>query len=69
MDGRGFAKLCRDAGLIDGERLSTTQVDLIFAKAKAKGARRIGFDAFVDAIAAVAEKKVRRGCGVGGGVG
>jgi hypothetical protein len=36
MDGFRFAKLCREAGLVDGKKLSQTTVDLIFTKVKAK---------------------------------
>jgi len=36
MDGFRFAKLCREAGLLDGKKLTTTSVDLIFTKAKSK---------------------------------
>jgi hypothetical protein len=41
---RRFAKLCREAGLVDGKKLSLTSVDLIFTKAKAKvGAEHAGY--------------------------
>ena len=43
MDGKSFAKMCKDTKLID-KKLTATDVDLIFAKSKAKTDRRITFD-------------------------
>ena len=43
MDGKSFAKMCKDTKLID-KKLTATDVDLIFAKSKAKTDRRISFD-------------------------
>lgn len=43
MDGARFSKLCKDTGLV-GSSLSTTDVDLIFARVKERGERRITFD-------------------------
>ena len=40
MDGRQFAKLTKDCKLVGGG-LTNTDVDLIFAKVKAKNARKI----------------------------
>jgi hypothetical protein len=42
MDGRQFAKLCKDTKLIGGG-FTTTDVDLIFAKVKDRTARKINF--------------------------
>jgi Ca2+-binding EF-hand superfamily protein len=46
MDGKSFAKVAKDLKLIDPENLTATDVDLIFAKIKEKGARRINFTEF-----------------------
>jgi hypothetical protein len=43
MEGKVFAKLCKDCHLID-KKLTATDVDLIFAKIKTKTERRITFD-------------------------
>ena len=43
MDGKSWAKLCKDTKLID-KKLTGTDVDLIFAKSKAKADRRITYD-------------------------
>lgn len=57
MDGAHFQKLCRDCGLL-GRHLSTTDVDLLFAKVKTKGTRKITFEQCLTALAAISEKKV-----------
>ena len=56
MDGRQFAKLAKDCHLID-KKLTTTDVDLIFAKVKDKTARKITFDQLQDALGHFATKK------------
>jgi hypothetical protein len=61
MEGKLWAKLCKDCKLMC-KALTTTDVDLIFAKVKTKGARKIPFDQFKLACDAVAAKKVGRRC-------
>merc|ERR1719401_769807 len=56
MDGKTFAKLCKDCKLLD-KKLTATDVDLIFAKAAPKGQRRITFAQFGAALGHVATKK------------
>ena len=56
MDGKSFAKLTKDCGLID-KKLTTTDVDLVFAKIKDKAARKITFDQFKAGVAQMAAKK------------
>jgi len=56
MDGRSFVKCLKDAGLLD-ERLKAVDADIIFAKCKAKGARKINFETFVKALEKVAERR------------
>ncbi|GAB4814005.1 hypothetical protein N2152v2_001051 [Parachlorella kessleri] len=60
MDSVRFAKLCRESGLLGG-KLSTTAVDLCFTKVKSKGARKIAFKQFIEAIELLAHEK---GCSV-----
>eukprot|EP00898_Chlorokybus_atmophyticus_P006461 jgi/Chlat1/6816/Chrsp51S06562 len=60
MDGAKFAKLCKDCKLIS-KKFTTTDVDLTYAKAKAKGERKINFEQFTKALELIAEKK---GCPV-----
>lgn len=56
MDGRTFAKVCRDCGLIDRGFLAS-DADLIFSKVVTKGQRRIRLDEFLYALDLVAERK------------
>ncbi|KAF8056858.1 Aimp1 [Scenedesmus sp. PABB004] len=49
MEGKNFIKLCKDAKLLC-KALTTTDVDLLFAKVKAKGARKITFPEFMRAL-------------------
>jgi len=42
MDGKTFAKLAKDTGILD-KKLTGTDIDLIFAKVKDKAARKISF--------------------------
>ncbi|KAK9820323.1 hypothetical protein WJX72_008971 [[Myrmecia] bisecta] len=56
MDGARFAKLCRESGLLGG-KLNSIAIDIIFSKAKAKGARKISYKEFEAALALVAEEK------------
>jgi len=56
MDGKSFAKMCKDTKLIN-KKLTTTDVDLIFAKSKAKTDRRITMDQFMTALGHCADKR------------
>src|SRR4028119_1718809 len=56
MDGKTFAKLTKDCNLLD-KKLTTTDVDLVFAKIKDKAARKITYDQFKAGVAQMATKK------------
>lgn len=56
MEGAKFSKLCKDCKLYE-KHFTSIDVDIIFAKVKVKGQRKINFDQFVNALAIVAEKK------------
>jgi len=56
MEGKSFAKMCKDTKIID-KKLDGTNVDLIFAKSKDKSERRINFDQFFYALNLCAQKK------------
>jgi hypothetical protein len=45
MDGKSFAKMAKDTGILD-KKLTATDIDLIFAKAKQKTERKINFAEF-----------------------
>ena len=34
MNGKNFAKICKDCRIIDGKNITTTDVDIIFSKIK-----------------------------------
>ena len=53
MDGKGFAKLAKDTKLLD-KKLTTTDVDMTFAKVKDRTARRISFEQFLAGLEAFA---------------
>merc|ERR1719316_1468679 len=57
MDGKSFAKLCKDCKLIDNITLLACDPDLIFAKVVPKGTRRMDMQQFEAALALVGEKK------------
>lgn len=56
MDGKTFAKLTKDCKLLD-KKLTSTDVDLTFAKIKDKAARKITFAQFQNGVAQMAAKK------------
>eukprot|EP00914_Ancora_sagittata_P024774 GHVO01049459.1.p1 GENE.GHVO01049459.1~~GHVO01049459.1.p1 ORF type:complete len:152 (+),score=27.80 GHVO01049459.1:25-456(+) len=56
MDGRQFVKLCRDAKLFD-TKFTTTDADLIFARVKTKGQRKIHLADFKRALTSIADKR------------
>lgn len=57
MDGRCFVKMLKDCLLID-ERFSSRDADILFAKVKAKGERRIDLVQFEAALKLIADKRV-----------
>jgi len=56
MDGKSFAKLCKDCQLVSG-KFSLVDADLIFAKVASTSHRRLDLQHFKSALALVAEKK------------
>jgi len=56
MDGKEFAKFCKDNNLL-GHGMTKTDVDLIFAKVVPKGQRRMDFNMFKDAVRNIAQKR------------
>ena len=57
MDGKSFAKMAKDCGLID-KHLAAPDVDLAFTKAKMnKLDRKIGFEEFLVALEYLSQKK------------
>ena len=56
MEGKAFAKLAKDCGILD-KKLTATDIDLIFAKIKDKTARKINLAQFKNGVKLCAEKK------------
>ena len=56
MDGKTFAKFTKDTKLLD-KKLTSTDVDIIFAKVKAKTERKINYSQFENGLKFLAEKK------------
>lgn len=61
MDGSQFSRLCRDTGIQDDARCKARDVDIAFSRAcrdaGARGAKRVGFAAFCQALAEVAARR------------
>ena len=55
MNGKSFATFAKDFKLIDTEKLTTKDVDLIFAKIKDNAACRINFTEFQIGLCLLAE--------------
>jgi len=56
MDGKTFAKLCKDCKLLDA-KFTVNDIDILFCKVVVHGQRKIGFKQFEDATWLLAEKK------------
>lgn len=59
LNGKNFAKLCKDCQIIDGKNVTTTDVDIVFSKVKAKSARVITFEQFNQALTELAPKRFK----------
>ncbi|XRB04835.1 p25-alpha-domain-containing protein [Pycnococcus provasolii] len=73
MDGKNWAKFCKDSKVADKKMFTMTDVDMTFAKVKPKGGRLINFQEFSRGLNIAAEKKgldydtlVGRVCNAGG---
>ncbi|XP_055055711.1 tubulin polymerization-promoting protein family member 2 [Paramisgurnus dabryanus] len=59
MNGKNFVKLCKDCKVIDGKNVTSTDVDIVFSKVKAKSARVITFEQFTQAMSELAPKRFK----------
>lgn len=57
MDGSKWAKLAREAGLIDNKKVDLTEIDIIFNRVKDRNERKISFLQFRTALRLVGEKR------------
>ncbi|XP_031217264.1 tubulin polymerization-promoting protein family member 2 isoform X2 [Mastomys coucha] len=53
---KNFSKLCKDCGIMDGKAVTSTDVDIVFSKVKAKNARTINFQQFKEAMKELGQK-------------
>ncbi|KAF4666684.1 hypothetical protein FOZ61_009369 [Perkinsus olseni] len=56
MDGRQFAKFCRSCQLIDDQALTLNDIDIVFAKVRFRGERKIEFGQLIEALAEIADR-------------
>ncbi|XP_077379717.1 tubulin polymerization-promoting protein family member 2 [Festucalex cinctus] len=59
MNGKNFAKICKDCLIIDGKNVTTTDVDIVFTKVKSKSARVITFEQFIMALTELGPKRFK----------
>ncbi|XP_068178371.1 tubulin polymerization-promoting protein family member 2 [Antennarius striatus] len=59
MSGKNFAKICKDCQISDGKNVTSTDVDIVFSKVKAKSARVITFEQFNQALTELAPKRFK----------
>ncbi|XP_040083045.1 tubulin polymerization-promoting protein family member 2 isoform X2 [Oryx dammah] len=59
MNNKNFSKLCKDCGVMDGKTVTSTDVDIVFSKVKAKNARTITFQQFQEAMKELGQKRFK----------
>lgn len=57
MDCASFSKMCKDAPGLASKTLTRYEFDLIFAKSKPQGGRRLDFEHFLEALLGLARRK------------
>ncbi|XP_016785535.2 tubulin polymerization-promoting protein family member 3 isoform X1 [Pan troglodytes] len=59
MNGKNWAKLCKDCKVADGKSVTGTDVDIVFSKVKGKSARVINYEEFKKALEELATKRFK----------
>ncbi|XP_070822484.1 tubulin polymerization-promoting protein family member 3 [Chaetodon trifascialis] len=59
LNGKNWAKLCKDCKIIDGKNVTGTDVDIVFSKVKQKTSRVITYEEFHRALEELAPKRFR----------
>ncbi|KAM9860480.1 tubulin polymerization-promoting protein family member 3 [Aulostomus maculatus] len=62
LNGKNWAKLCKDCKIIDGKNVSATDVDIVFSKVKQKTSRVITYEEFQRALRDLALKRFSDQC-------
>ncbi|KAM3876802.1 tubulin polymerization-promoting protein family member 3 [Diretmus argenteus] len=59
MNGKNWAKMCKDCKIIDGKNVTGTDVDIMFTKVKPKTSRVITYEEFQKALVDLAPKRFK----------
>ncbi|XP_051567080.1 tubulin polymerization-promoting protein family member 3-like isoform X2 [Myxocyprinus asiaticus] len=59
MNGKNWAKLCKDCKVIDSKNITSTDVDIVFTKVKSKTSRVITYEEFQKALEELAPKRFK----------
>ncbi|XP_034536383.1 tubulin polymerization-promoting protein family member 3 [Notolabrus celidotus] len=59
LNGKNWAKLCKDCKIIDGKGVTGTDVDIVFSKVKQKTSRVITYEEFRRALEDLAPKRFK----------
>ncbi|XP_023278602.1 tubulin polymerization-promoting protein family member 3-like [Seriola lalandi dorsalis] len=59
LNGKNWAKLCKDCKIIDGKNITGTDVDIVFSKVKQKTSRVITYEEFHRALEELAPKRFK----------
>nr|XP_046197579.1 tubulin polymerization-promoting protein family member 3-like [Oncorhynchus gorbuscha] len=59
MNGKNWAKLCKDCKITDAKNVTGTDVDIVFTKVKAKTSRVITYEEFQRALEELAPKRFK----------
>ncbi|XP_039992291.1 tubulin polymerization-promoting protein family member 3 [Xiphias gladius] len=59
LNGKNWAKLCKDCKIIDGKNVTCTDVDIVFSKVKQKTSRVITYEEFQRAMQELAPKRFK----------
>ncbi|XP_060923589.1 tubulin polymerization-promoting protein family member 3 [Limanda limanda] len=59
LNGKNWAKLCKDCKIIDGKGVTSTDVDIVFSKVKQKTSRVITYEEFHRALQELAPKRFK----------
>ncbi|XP_068941849.1 tubulin polymerization-promoting protein family member 3 isoform X4 [Petaurus breviceps papuanus] len=59
MNGKNWAKLCKDCKVADGKNVTGTDVDIVFSKVKGKTARVINYEEFKKALEELSAKRFK----------
>ncbi|XP_037312404.1 tubulin polymerization-promoting protein family member 3 isoform X2 [Pungitius pungitius] len=59
LNGKNWAKLCKDCKIIDGKNVTATDVDIVFSKVKQKTSRVVTYEEFQRALEDLAPKRFK----------